>query len=153
MTAVKRHEVQQDIEKHIRNVQYLLEKVKHALVTRQKTHDASKLTSAELPVYAECAPRLKELSFGSAEYKHVLSVMKPALDHHYAFNRHHPEHFKDGVCGMTLIDLVEMICDWKASAVRDGQDVQDSITFCARRFGLTPQLALILRNTVTALED
>ena len=32
------------------------------------------------------------LTYGSDEYKACLTEMKPALDHHYAANRHHPEH-------------------------------------------------------------
>jgi len=44
--------------------------------------------------------------------------MKPALEHHYALYRHHPEHFQNGIDDMNLIDLVEMFADWKASSER-----------------------------------
>jgi hypothetical protein len=32
--------------------------------------------------------------------------------HHWHCNRHHPEHYSDGVSAMTLVDVIEMLCDW-----------------------------------------
>ena len=40
----------------------------------------------------------------------LLGIMD-ALQHHYQKNRHHPEAFERGVDGMTLVDLVEMVCE------------------------------------------
>lgn len=74
--------------------------------------------------------------------------MKPALDHHYANNAHHPEHFPNGVNGMTLLDIVEMFCDWKAATERhaDGS-LARSIQINRERFGISDQLAEIMENT------
>ena len=74
--------------------------------------------------------------------------MGPALAHHYANNRHHPEHHKNGVDDMTLIDVLEMLIDWKAASERhnDG-NILKSIEKNADRFGLSPQLVKILENT------
>lgn len=74
--------------------------------------------------------------------------MKPALDHHYAHNRHHPEHFPDGIRGMSLLDLVEMLADWKAATERhaDG-DLARSIEINQARFGYGDELKVVLRNT------
>ena len=44
---------------------------------------------------------------------------KPAIDHHYANNRHHPEHWPNGINDMTLMDLIEMLADWKAATARN----------------------------------
>jgi hypothetical protein len=42
--------------------------------------------------------------------------MGDGLKHHYAHNRHHPEFFgEDGVDGMSLVDVIEMLADWKAA--------------------------------------
>jgi hypothetical protein len=78
--------------------------------------------------------------------------MKPALDHHYCVNRHHPEHFVDGVGGMNLIDVIEMLSDWKASSERheDG-DLRKSLEIQRERFNLSPQVFAILRNTCVDL--
>jgi hypothetical protein len=78
--------------------------------------------------------------------------MKPALDHHYAQNRHHPEHHASGIAGMTLLDLIEMLCDWKAATERheDG-DMARSIQQNQERFGYSDELRLVLENTAREL--
>ena len=80
--------------------------------------------------------------------------MKPALDHHYANNRHHPEHFENGISDMNLIDLIEMICDWKSATARhsDG-DIKRSIIINTNRFKLSDQLAKILSNTANTFKN
>ena len=74
--------------------------------------------------------------------------MKVALDHHYANNSHHPEHYENGVNGFDLFDLVEMLFDWKAATERhaDG-DIRKSIGINKERFGISEQLCYIFRNT------
>ena len=78
--------------------------------------------------------------------------MKPALDHHYAVNSHHPEFYADGIRGMSLLDITEMLCDWKAAALRhaDG-NILKSIEINQKRFGYSDELKQILFNTVHAL--
>jgi len=74
--------------------------------------------------------------------------MGEGLAHHYENNRHHPEHFADGVAGMTLVDVAEMLADWKAATerVKDG-DLTRSLKIQQERFGLSDDLVSILRNT------
>lgn len=50
---------------------------------------------------------------------------------------------------MTLVDVLEMLVDWKAASERhtDG-NIRKSIEVNTERFGLSPQLATILENTV-----
>jgi hypothetical protein len=79
--------------------------------------------------------------------------MKPALDNHYANNRHHPEHFGEaGILGMNLIDLLEMLLDWKASSGRHSNgNIWRSIEINQRRFGYSDELKGILQNTIRDL--
>ena len=53
---------------------------------------------------------------------------------------------------MNLMDLIELICDWRAAADRhaDG-DISESIKKNIERFNISPQLASILDNTATFL--
>ena len=112
-------------------------------------HDASKLEEPEAKIFEEFTPLLKDSEYGSLEYKQFLKDMKPAVDHHYAGNRHHPEHFKNGVDGMNLVDVIEMFCDWKAAVERhQSGDIVKSIEINARRFSLSPQLVNIFLNSV-----
>ena len=53
---------------------------------------------------------------------------------------------------MTLVDLVEMFCDWIASCTRhDNGNPFDSIVINKERFGYDDVMAQILANTVTKL--
>jgi hypothetical protein len=56
--------------------------------------------------------------------------------------------------GMSLIDLLELICDWKASSMRhsDG-DIKKSIEINQKRFNYDDTLKQILLNTVSFLDN
>lgn len=137
---------------HIEAVRVLVRQVMRQLLIVQVLHDETKLVDPERDAFKEFSPKLAGCTYGSPEYHEMLKGLQHALDHHYANNRHHPEHFKDGVDGMTLIDLIELICDWTASTKRhnDG-DIMKSIEVNTKRFNLSPQLANVLRNTVLFL--
>ena len=186
---------------HIERVQSLLWDCLTRLFKRALDHDKSKLESPEAEIFEEYTHKLKGVTYGSDEYRQFLAEMKPALDHHYAANRHHPEHFRwlcpvcnrvftdveweaapqgpndsgdrycpaccrhgmlyesqlvdspqTGLNGMTLLDLLEMFVDWKAASERHADGcIHRSIEQNISRFGLSPQLAGILRNTAAEL--
>lgn len=133
---------------HITRVQQLLEQVRNELTIRAAHHDDSKLQEPEKSVFDVVTPRLQGLTYGSDAYKASLAEMGPALDHHYAHNSHHPEHYTNGVDGMSLLDIIEMLADWKAAGERhaDGSMVK-SLATNKKRFGLSDRLASILENT------
>lgn len=138
-----------DTTKHIDRVNQLLTEVRHRLAKRGEIHDASKLLPPEKEIFDKWTPVLASMEYGSTGYMANLENLRPALAHHYANNSHHPEHFRNGVSGMSLLDLVEMFCDWKAAGERhaDGGDIMRSVELNSRRYVLDPQLAQILRNT------
>ena len=102
--------------RHIERVRNLLNVCVVDLLRRGELHDQSKLEAPEVAAFTEYTPKLAECTYGSEEYKSYLVAIKPALDHHYANNSHHPEHWKNGVEDMSLLDVVEMLCDWKAAS-------------------------------------
>ena len=138
--------------KHIRRVQELLAEVSANLIARAIRHDASKLEEPEKSALDENTEALRGLTYGSDEYKAQLVKLKPCLDHHYANNSHHPE-FWNNVGEMSLLDIIEMFCDWKAATDRhaDG-DITKSIEINTKRFGLSEQLAQILVSTRDELD-
>lgn len=141
-----------DTLKHIKRVNQLLAQVEVELENRGRDHDASKLVDPELATFNEYTPKLKESTYGSDEYKGFLAGMGDGLAHHYANNRHHPEHFANGVNDMTLIDLMEMLADWKAATERhDNGDLGRSLEIQKGRFDISDQLAAILTNTARDL--
>jgi len=143
-----------DTQKHINQVGACIDEVVSELLIRSVEHDKSKLESPELELFTEYTPKLAECTYGSDEYKEYLKGLKVALDHHYANNSHHPEHFPNGVRGMNLIDLVEMFCDWKAATMRhnDG-DLNRSIDINQKRFNISDDLTQIFKNTVSLFDD
>jgi Family of unknown function (DUF5662) len=142
-----------DTMRHIERVRNLIGEFVVQLLNRAELHDQSKLEEPELSLFVEMTPKLAACTYDSPEYKGFLAQLKPALDHHYARNRHHPEHHKNGINDMTLVDLVEMLCDWKAASERhnDG-NINTSIEKNTERFNLSPQLVRILENTAKAWE-
>lgn len=177
--------------RHIERVRNLLNLFVGELLTRAEQHDQSKLDSPEVELFTEFTPKLAACTYGSPEYDGFRKAMGSALAHHYANNRHHPEHHKDcwgeettrlrlditalDMCeglarevrdrlkvrlerdllatasslnNMTLVDILEMIVDWKAASERhnDG-NILKSIEVNCERFGLSAQLVRILEST------
>lgn len=138
---------------HIREVGILLHRIAKELLDRADKHDQSKLAHPEVEAFTEYTPQLATLVYGSPKYEECRKKLGPALQHHYAKNRHHPEHFKGGVDEMNLIDIVEMMCDWKASSARHNSgNIRRSIEVNAERFRIGPQLVQILENTADFLD-
>ena len=154
MATLEELETNAETQKHIDNVRRFLRIVVVMLLERGEKHDKSKLEPPELEVFAEYTPKLARMTYNSDEYKQCLEQMKPALDHHYAHNNHHPEHFPDGIDGMNLIDIVEMFCDWKAATLRhnDG-NILHSIDTNTKRFHISPHMASIFKNTAKLFEE
>ncbi len=139
---------------HINKVQYYVNLFIKDLMDRANEHDQSKLQSPEVEYFAQYSDKLSAMDYGSKEFNETKEKMQPALDHHYANNRHHPEHFKDGVNDMNLIDLIEMFCDWKASSLRHNTgNLLKSIEINAKRFKISEQLTRIFENTADFIEQ
>lgn len=141
-----------DTLEHIAKVQVRINEIRNILSTRGEIHDASKLRWPEKEGYDALTVNLKDVVYGSDEYRAALQDAQPTIAHHYAVNSHHPEHFPNGIAGMTLLDLVEMLCDWKAASERTKQgSIAASLMHNKQRFGIDDQLASILANTVNEL--
>lgn len=137
-----------DTLKHSQRVGELMTQPIRELVDRSVCHDRSKTEDPELAVFNEYTPKLRNSTYGSEEYKGYLEAMGEGLRHHYAHNRHHPEHFDQGVAGMTLVDLVEMLADWRAATERhDDGSMDRSLKIQQERFGISDQLDAVLWNT------
>jgi hypothetical protein len=142
-----------DTLEHIIQVYRNINRFCFELTVRGECHDLSKLRSPEKEIFDEFTPKLKDVEYGSEEYYNILKKMKSAVKHHQRNNRHHPEFYGDyGVEGMTLIDIVEMFCDWKASSMRskDG-NIMKSIDIGEKRHNIPPVLVRIFKNTAIAL--
>lgn len=136
-----------DTTKHILRVKDLLREFREGLQQRGIDHDSSKLGKEEKSTFDEFTPLIAKYKYGTPERAEVMVKMKPALDHHYANNSHHPEFYENGMNGMDLFDIVELLMDWKASGERDGGNIFKSLKINKERFNISYQLYCILWNT------
>jgi hypothetical protein len=146
MSEEKPYDSTQDVMEHKERVEYWVRNFTTLLQRRAESHDNSKLGGFEKATFDLWVPNLKRVEFGSDEYKKALGEMGVGLEHHYAENRHHPEHYENGINGMTLTDLVEMVCDWMAAAQAKGNFID--LDYLAKRFGISEQLIDIFANTL-----
>lgn len=120
------------------------------LISRAKKHDNSKLMSPELD-YLIAMDKEGKQPYGSNEYFKKMEKWKCFFDAHYnnENNKHHPDHFPNGVDDMTIIDLCEFMID--VVSYFDDLDVKDAINTIDKqqeRFGFSDQIAFILKNTL-----
>lgn len=145
---MEKYDSEEETVKHIKSVNDKIDWVMFQMNRRGLMHDQTKLESPEKEIFDEYTPKLKNTTYGSEEYGKYLEEMKIALDHHYKNNRHHPEHFNNGIRDMNLIDLIEMFCDWLSATERhDDGDIFKSIEYNQSRFGYSDELKDIFDNT------
>ncbi len=133
---------------HIHRVRDHIDIFVAEMLARGRVHDASKLDEPEKSTFDQVIPLLEGVAYGSPDYEAIVERARPALEHHYRRNSHHPEHYGPaGVAGMDLFDLVEMVCDWMAAAERNPDDGVN-LGYNVRLFGIEPQLASVIANTL-----
>lgn len=116
--------------RHVSHVQELLLLIRQDLERRALVHDRSKLSPEELPGFVRINATARQHPYGSAEYRASLEAERPTVDLHTRSNSHHPEgHDAEGLPGtpgmvagsygrafhMGWLDLIEMVCDWRAA--------------------------------------
>jgi hypothetical protein len=136
------------IQAHQRKVQTLINLGIGELWKRYLEHDRSKLESPEYEIFNAHFDEFSRAEYGTAHYFEMLAKVSLAISHHYEVNRHHPEHFPDGIAGMDLIDLFEMLCDWMAAtSYGTNGNLAKSIKVNTQRFNLSDQMVRVLENT------
>lgn len=138
-----------EIHRHVMSVQKSLNRLSSDLVERGRIHDFSKFSEPELSGFSENVDNVPGMVYNSEEYSKKWLEMKPIIDIHHINNRHHPEHWPDGINEMSLLDILEMISDWKAACSRykDG-DLMKSVDINCEKYNVTPQLKQIILNTI-----
>lgn len=124
------------------------------LLDRAEKHDFTKTIDPERSAFDELQKVIDAdgpAERGTPEYHRRTGLLGEALSHHYTYNSHHPEHYPNGIAGMDLIDLVEMVCDWRAANVQRDGGAPMSLSYSIEKYGIDPQLASILKNTVERL--
>lgn len=121
------------------------------ILDRAFAHDMSKLVPPEKEVFDSLPPPWA--AYGTPAYEESRQKLMPALEHHYLVNSHHVEHYRDGIRGVNLFDLLEMLADWKSKEI-DSPDnsLSKSIEINSEKYEMSDQLKQILLNTASYLE-
>ena len=135
---------------HIQEVQKVMKYLTDELTHLASRHDRSKLEDPEeLKAYGAIATAMVGVTFGSPGYKRIIEDNREAVTQHKANNSHHPEAY-GGVDKMSLLDLLEMLADWKAASKRNGSE-DTFLSSCEelfKKYKVTGQLRDVLRATV-----
>lgn len=137
---------------HIEQVRQNIADISMQLHRRAIFHDESKLHDPEKEVFDRIVPLLKDTDYGSDEYRATLKKeMNTGIKHHYEMNDHHPEHFENGIKGMSLLSLMEMLADWKAANDRKDGDFAAGLRQNQERFNISEELMAIIYKTCEEL--
>jgi hypothetical protein len=120
------------------------------LLDRSWCHDRSKTIEPERSFVDRWQPRFDNVPYGSPAWDQLRrdQMKEDGQRQHFDANRHHPEHFPNGIMGMTLVDVVEMLCDWRAASERPGLgNLPKSLAVNAARYGIPIELLQIMVNT------
>ena len=132
--SLSSEQLRESIEEHRSEVEDILSDLAYSLEERGSVHDESKLLDPEWSLLLQIP--------ASGNYQDSLSR---TLKEHWKHNRHHMEHFQNGIWEMDLLDILEMLADWTAHARDKGphltQIIDEKIT--------DPLLNQIIKNTVT----
>jgi hypothetical protein len=141
--------------KHKADVKKLMDRVADDIRWRGEAHDDSKLEEPEKSIFDKVSPKLKGMAYSvepDSEYQKMLKEMKPATDHHYSANDHHPEHYKGGIGEMSMVALLELMLDWCAASSQ-GKDgcIFKSIKMNKERFKYGDEIENLMINTARYL--
>ena len=138
--------------RHQSDVRAALSEMRADLDRRGFLHDRTKLEELEFWTFTRTRPKFREAEYGSEEYRQCTEEARPAVEHHYAHNRHHVAFHEDGFAGMNLLDILEMLADWKAAAVRSpGLGLRDSLPRAYEKYGIPENMQRHIEATLEYL--
>lgn len=158
-SGVSYYEIHESLNDHKKKIRNILDSIADNLNIRAIDHDESKFSPEELPIFLEAWPLLKEgkKDYLGDIYKKALEKLGPALQHHYKENDHHPEHFANGISDMSIMQLLEMLCDWYVSSglydtKNTEEDIKNKMIKSMERFSIKEPLSNILLTTLYGID-
>lgn len=137
---------------HVNEVKAAIEVFNSELTKRGILHDSTKLQEPEFSPFCFTRERFKKVNYGTPEYQALVDEIKPSIEHHYKHNRHHTAHHANGIDDMNLIDIIEMISDWKAAERRSpDKKLADTLDYAFEKYKIDVQLGKIITNTLKSL--
>lgn len=145
-------EVLTDTISHISEVAENLIRMAEDLKARGVAHDRSKFEAIEFDAFVQTRPKFKVANYGTPEYQECVDIIKPSIDHHYKVNRHHTGFFSDGFQSMNLLDILEMLADWRAASRRSPDlTFKDSLPRAYAKYGIPENMQRHIEETLKFL--
>lgn len=133
------------IERHRLLVAELIGQYIIALTVRSAMHDLSKMRNPEKKFFESKHP-----PYWSEAYQK--NLQNQAITSHYSINDHHPQHYTGGINGMSLLSIIEMVCDWLAASTYNSRgNFEQALEINRERFEIGEQLWAIIINTLKEL--
>ena len=131
------------------------------LTKRAHSHDNSCFGVEEAPILDEILPEINNTdtidpsseTFNQDRYDYLMRRKELVDALHFKENDHHPEHFESSICGMNVIQLTEMVCDWIAKSKEQGTDIWNDLKIYKEKYSISEDLYNILINSVEYLLD
>ena len=137
--------------RHIMTVQLILRTLAREMLNRADAHDLSKLGPDEFGGMIAIDRIADKCGLNSPEYMAALSG--GAIQLHVSRHSHHPEYHVSGVQNMSLLDIVEMVCDWKAANVLRGHpEWNESVRMMSERLGLSSEQIYLINLIASELD-
>lgn len=137
------------VTKHKLYVTYYISIVCVKLLKRALLHDLSKYGKIETDGFAQKYGRLCNVQYGSEEYSKLINEEKEIVNYHYRLNSHHPEYHDNDYTKMSLLDCIEMLCDWRASIKKNVNGcINRSFIINKQRFNLSNEIERLLKSLI-----
>ena len=149
---ITREEFKDRILLHKQTVKTGIQRFIDILADRAISHDNDKYEPEIFESFYNAWTKFSGVKFGDAKWKEALDGVGKSLETHYKNNPHHPQYYSNGINGTNLIDLIEMLVDWKSACMAYGDcDFGKSLKIQKDRFEIDDQLYGILVNTAKKL--
>lgn len=134
--------------------------LKIQLEERAECHDQSKFMHPENVPYIwrtwldHCIKTKKIIELNKDFNTRLDQAVRDAIFHHVTHNRHHPEWHPDPD-NMSKVDLIEMVCDWKAMSQEFNQGSPHAFasTVLGRRFQFSEGKIMEIRLLIDEVDD
>jgi len=137
---------------HVSEVAENLEICASNLRQRGHAHDRTKFQPMEFDAFVSTREKLKRAKFGAPEQQECVDTIRQAVDHHHANNQHHVQYYSDGIKDMSLLDILEMICDWRAATRRNSESrFKGFLEVAIKKYNISPELEKIIQTTLKEL--
>lgn len=142
----------QEVIEHKKKVMDIMYDIANMIMKRGYIHDDSKLQD-EFDSWVEYYIPENERDIESEEYKKSFEALKEVREQHYMKNRHHMEFYNGDIKKINVVDLIEIIVDWIASASsQDKGNLRVTIEKARERFKFSKDIESIILNTLELVE-